>query len=465
MTETHTLLAISPVDGRYAGKTDGLRAIFSEFGLIRYRVLIEVKWLQALAANKQIAEVPSFSDASNQQLNQLIETFSPEDACRIKEIERTTNHDVKAVEYFLAEKIASNDELSAVSPFLHFACTSEDINNLSHALMLKEARDSQLLPVFSALLGSLCELAGKNADLAMLARTHGQTASPTTLGKEIAIFVHRLQRQIEQLSNTPVLGKFNGAVGNFNAHLSAYPQLDWMTISREFVESLGLNWNPHTTQIESHDYIAEYFHCLNRLNTVLLDMSRDIWSYISIAYFKQKAVAGEIGSSTMPHKINPIDFENAEGNLGIANALFSHLSDKLMISRWQRDLSDSTALRNLGVGVAHTLIACESCLKGLRKLEVNEDKIQSDLNAAWEVLAEPLQTVMRRHGIENAYEKLKDLTRGESIDQLKLEAFINSLDLDKTTREQLLELSPASYTGNAAEQTRAIISKARSILE
>ncbi|NKB36679.1 MAG: adenylosuccinate lyase [Gammaproteobacteria bacterium] len=463
MTELHTLLAISPVDGRYANKTDSLRSVFSEFGLIRYRALIEVKWLQTLAANKQITEVPAFSDAANQQLNQLIETFSPEDAARIKEIELTTNHDVKAVEYFLAEKITSNDELAAVSPFLHFACTSEDINNLSHGLMLKEARETHLVPVFSTLLTTLCDLAEQNADLAMLARTHGQTASPTTLGKEIAIFVYRLQRQIEQLSNTPVLGKFNGAVGNFNAHLCAYPELDWMSISKSFVESLGLSWNPHTTQIESHDYIAEYFHCLNRLNIVLLDMCRDIWSYISIAYFKQKAVAGEIGSSTMPHKINPIDFENAEGNLGIANALFSHLSDKLMISRWQRDLSDSTALRNLGVGVAHTLIACESCLKGLRKLEVNEGKIQSDLDAAWEVLAEPLQTIMRRHGIENAYEKLKDLTRGETIDKAKLVAFIDSLELDETSKEQLLDLSPASYTGNAAEQTRSIVSKARSL--
>ncbi len=463
MTEIHTLLAISPVDGRYANKTDALRPVFSEFGLIRYRVLIEVKWLQALAANKQIAEVPAFSDEANQHLTRLSEDFSLEDATRIKEIELTTNHDVKAVEYFLAEKISDNTELAAVAPFLHFACTSEDINNLSHGLMLKEAREAHLLPVFSRLIDSLCQLAEQNADLAMLSRTHGQTASPTTLGKEIAIYVHRLQRQMEHFSDIGVLGKFNGAVGNFNAHLCAYPELDWMSISKEFVESLGLSWNPHTTQIESHDYIAEYFHCLNRLNTVLLDMCRDIWSYISIAYFKQKAVAGEIGSSTMPHKINPIDFENAEGNLGIANALFSHLSDKLMISRWQRDLSDSTALRNLGVGVAHTLIACESCLKGLRKLEVNEVKIQSDLDAAWEVLAEPLQTVMRRHGIENAYEKLKDLSRGESIDQVKLKAFISSLELDKSSKEQLLKLSPASYIGNAGEQTRAIISKARSV--
>ena len=463
MTNIDSLQAISPIDGRYSNKTEGLRPIFSEYGLIQKRLLVEVRWLQSMAANKSIKEVPSLSKASNKELEKLLDNFSLKEAARIKEIEKTTNHDVKAVEYFLAESFADKPELAAMTPFLHFACTSEDINNLGHALMLKEARETQLLPAFSSLLQSMAKLAEDNAELAMLSRTHGQTASPTTLGKEVAIFMHRLHRQFRQFSQLEILGKFNGAVGNFNAHLSAYPFLDWMTISKDFVESLDLQWNPHTTQIESHDYIAEYFHCLNRINNILLDMCRDIWAYISIGYFAQLTRAGEVGSSTMPHKVNPIDFENAEGNLGVANALFSHLADKLSVSRWQRDLSDSTALRNLGVGIAHTLIACESCLKGLGKLEVNKDKISSDLEQAWEVMAEPLQTVMRRHGVDNAYEKLKDLTRGESIDQQKLDEFVETLDLDKPTKEQLQAMSPGTYIGNAVEQTRLIIKNTKKI--
>jgi adenylosuccinate lyase len=456
------LNSISPVDGRYAGKTDALRTIFSEYGLIRFRLLVEVRWLQALSANSDIAEVPVFSTKTMALLDSLIDHFSLSSAERIKEIERTTNHDVKAVEYFLKEQIAENEELKAVSEFLHFACTSEDINNLSHALMLAEARQMHLLPMTRELIDALCDLAEQHAGLSMLARTHGQTASPTTLGKEIAIFVHRLQRQVTQLDAVDTLGKFNGAVGNFNAHLAAYPGLDWMDISRQFVESLGLVWNPHTTQIESHDYIAEYFHSLIRFNNITLDLCRDLWAYVSLGYFKQKTIAGEVGSSTMPHKVNPIDFENAEGNLGIANSLFSHLSEKLVISRWQRDLSDSTALRNIGVGIAHSIIAYQSCLKGLSKLEIDADTISHDLDKAWEVLAEPLQTVMRRHGVEQSYEKLKELTRGQAITQSSLADFINKLTLDEVTKKQLLGLTPASYIGNARQQAEDIVANARS---
>lgn len=461
MIALNALTAISPIDGRYANKTEGLRATFSEYGLIHMRLRVEVRWLQCLSANTDIAEVPGFSANAMTLLDGLVENFSLENAERIKAIERTTNHDVKAVEYFLREQIAENEELKAVSEFLHFACTSEDINNLSQALILAGAREAQLLPMGRELIAALCQLAEQYAGLPMLARTHGQTASPTTVGKEIAIFVHRLQRQVNQFSVVDILGKFNGAVGNFNAHLAAYPDLDWMSISREFVQSLGLVWNPHTTQIESHDYIAEYFHCLIRFNNITLDLCQDLWAYISLGYFRQKATAGEIGSSTMPHKVNPIDFENAEGNLGVANSLFMHLSEKLAISRWQRDLSDSTALRNIGVGIAHSIIAWQSCLKGLGKLEINADKINHDLNSAWEVLAEPVQTVMRRHGVEQSYEKLKELTRGQSITQDSLADFIDKLALDETSKTQLRELTPASYIGNARQQALDIIASVK----
>jgi adenylosuccinate lyase len=461
MTELTTLTAISPIDGRYGHKTELLRETFSEYGLIRFRVLVEIRWILALSNNPDIEEIPVFSKATQSELGDLIDDFSPSDATRIKEIELTTNHDVKAVEYFLKKQFASNIELKSVSEFLHFACTSEDINNLCHALMLNEARSAQLEPVLLELIENLCQLSELNASQPMLARTHGQTASPTTIGKEIAIFVHRLKRQLDQFAEIEVLGKFNGAVGNFNAHLAAYPELDWMEISKNFVESLGLNWNPHTTQIESHDYIAEYFHCLIRINNIVLDFCRDIWAYISMAYFTQISVQGEVGSSTMPHKVNPIDFENAEGNIGIANALFSHLASKLTISRWQRDLSDSTALRNIGVGIAHSLIAYQSCLKGLGKLEVNKSTIQADLDDAWEVLAEPLQTVMRRHGVEDSYEKLKQLTRGNKISKSSLTKFITELSLSEEIKKQLLDLSPDSYIGNAAQQALEIVAKTR----
>jgi adenylosuccinate lyase len=461
MMELNSLTAISPIDGRYGNKTDSLREIFSEYGLIRFRLLVEVRWLQTISANPELSEVPEFSANAMSLLDDLVDGFSLNDAERIKEIERTTNHDVKAVEYFLREKIADNDELNNVAEFLHFACTSEDINNISHALMLRDARNTVLNPVSGELIEALCQLVEPHAGLAMLARTHGQTASPTTLGKEIAVFVHRLGRQLEQLQKLGTLAKFNGAVGNFNAHLAAYPDLDWMNISKNFVESLGLKWNPHTTQIESHDYIAEYFHTVIRFNNIVLDLCRDLWAYISIGYFKQKTVDGEIGSSTMPHKVNPIDFENAEGNIGIANSLFSHLADKLAVSRWQRDLSDSTALRNIGVGIAHSVIAYQSCLKGLSKLEINKQTISEDLDKAWEVLAEPLQTVMRRYGVEQSYEKLKQLTRGQSISQSSLTEFINKLSLDASVMKQLLDLTPASYVGNAEQQALDIIDKAR----
>ena len=458
-----SLTAISPIDGRYGGKTQALRDIFSEFGLVKRRLQVEVRWLQAMSLHPGISEVPRLSERANNLLEKLLSDFSIEDAEKVKEIEATTNHDVKAVEYFLRDAIQSDTELSAISEFLHFSCTSEDINNLCHALMLRECRDLHLLPMLDSLLQSLAEIAETHANTAMLSRTHGQTASPTTLGKEIAIFIHRIHRQLEQLKNQPILGKFNGAVGNFNAHLAAYPELDWMTISRDFVESLGLDWNPHTTQIESHDYIAEYFACLARVNNILLDLCRDIWAYISIGYFQQKLVEGEVGSSTMPHKVNPIDFENAEGNLGIANSLFHHLGDKLAVSRWQRDLSDSTALRNIGVGLAHSQIALQSCIKGLAKLQVNTKAISADLDNSWEVIAEPLQTVMRKHGIEQSYEKLKSLTRGESIQQSDIHDFVNELDIDEKSREQLLALTPSSYVGNASAQALEILARLKGV--
>ncbi|MEW3819076.1 adenylosuccinate lyase [Pseudomonas aeruginosa] len=452
-----SLTAVSPVDGRYAGKTSSLRPIFSEYGLIRFRVMVEVRWLQRLAAHAGIPEVAPFSAEANALLDSLASDFQLEHAERIKEIERTTNHDVKAVEYLLKEQAAKLPELAAVSEFIHFACTSEDINNLSHALMLREGRDSVLLPLMRQIAEAIRELAVKFADVPMLSRTHGQPASPTTLGKELANVVYRLERQIKQVAGIELLGKINGAVGNYNAHLSAYPEVDWEANARQFIEGdLGLTFNPYTTQIEPHDYIAELFDAIARFNTILIDFDRDVWGYISLGYFKQKTVAGEIGSSTMPHKVNPIDFENSEGNLGIANALFQHLASKLPISRWQRDLTDSTVLRNLGVGIAHSIIAYEASLKGIGKLELNAQRIAEDLDACWEVLAEPVQTVMRRYGVENPYEKLKKLTRGKGISAEALQTFIEELAIPAEAKVELKKLTPAGYVGNAAAQAKRI---------
>ena len=451
-----SLTAISPLDGRYNDKTADLRPIFSEYGLMRHRVLVEVRWLQLLAGNAAIAEVPGLSQHAGTVLDHVAENFTLEDAQRIKNIETTTNHDVKAVEYFLKEKMAGNRELEAIAEFTHFACTSEDINNLAYALMLREARSQIILPVMDEVIAAITRLAHQYADQAMLSRTHGQPASPTTLGKEMANVVHRLKRQRQQLLGVSVLGKINGAVGNYNAHLVTYPDVDWEALARDFVTGLGLEWNPYTTQIEPHDYIAEYFDAVSRFNTVVLDFCRDVWSYISIGYFKQKTVANEVGSSTMPHKVNPIDFENAEGNLGLANALFHHLSNKLPVSRWQRDLTDSTVLRNLGVGVAHSTLAYRSALKGISKLEADPQRMAGDLEACWEVLAEAIQTVMRRYGIETPYEKLKDLTRGQAITAQKLHAFIKGLDIPSAEKERLLTLAPGGYIGNAPEQARRI---------
>lgn len=454
--ELSGLTAISPVDGRYGSKTQDLRPIFSEFGLIRHRVLVEVRWLQMLAANPDIKEVPALGGHANNVLEKIVDDFGVEEAQRVKNIERTTNHDVKAVEYFLKEKIAGNKELESVSEFIHFACTSEDINNLSHALMLREARTQALLPQMDNIINAITKLAHEHAEQPMLSRTHGQPASPTTLGKEMANVVYRLKRQREQLSDTPLLGKINGAVGNYNAHLSAYPEIDWPAVAEKFITDLGLQWNPYTIQIEPHDYIAEFFDAVARFNNILLDFDRDVWSYISLGYFKQKTVAGEVGSSTMPHKVNPIDFENSEGNLGIANAIFNHLSNKLPVSRWQRDLTDSTVLRNLGTGVAHSVIAYQSSLRGIGKLEANPDLINNDLDNTWEVLAEPVQTVMRRYGIENPYEKLKEMTRGKGITQESLQKFIKGLDIPDDAKKRLLEMTPASYIGNAVTQAKNI---------
>lgn len=450
-----TLTSISPIDGRYGDKTGPLKSIFSEFGLIKYRVLVEVRWLQAISMNSQISEVPEFSSESNAVLSSITNNFSLEDAKAIKEIEKTTNHDVKAVEYFLKEKVSAVPELHNASEFIHFACTSEDINNLSHALMLEDGREVLLNEMRKAL-NLISDLAKDNADIAMLSRTHGQTASPTTIGKEMANFSYRLMRQIEQLNNVQIMGKFNGAVGNFNAHLSAYPEIDWPHVSKDFIESLGINYSPYSSQIESHDYIAEYFHALNRFNTIMIDFCRDVWGYISLGYFTQKTIEGEIGSSTMPHKVNPIDFENAEGNLGLAIAIGEHFATKLPVSRWQRDLSDSTVLRNLGVGCAHSLISYASITKGILKLEVNESKLMADLNEAWEVLAEPIQTVMRRYGVENPYEKLKSLTRGKTIDAKILADFISSLDIPQEAKDELLKLTPSNYIGEAIKLAREI---------
>ncbi|WP_237056495.1 adenylosuccinate lyase [Microbulbifer sediminum] len=454
--ELSALTAVSPIDGRYESKTAALRDIFSEYGLIRARVEVEVRWLQQLSRHDEVAEVPAFSAATDKLLDDIIARFSIEDAARIKDIEATTNHDVKAVEYFLKEKIAGNEELDRVSEFVHFACTSEDINNLSHALMLRAGRDQVLLPAMNQIVNKVAELARDFADVPMLSRTHGQTASPTTVGKELANVVARLRRQVKQIHDVELLGKINGAVGNYNAHLSAYPDVDWQANAEEFVQSLGLSWNPYTTQIEPHDYIAELFDAICRFNTILIDFDRDIWGYISLGYFKQKVVAGEVGSSTMPHKVNPIDFENSEGNLGLANAVFQHLASKLPISRWQRDLTDSTVLRNMGVGAGYAAIAYAATLKGLGKLEINRARLEEDLDNAWEVLAEPIQTVMRRYHIEEPYEKLKALTRGQGINQETLKAFIDNLEIPEEAKQSLHALTPAGYIGNAVAQAEKI---------
>jgi adenylosuccinate lyase len=445
--ELEPLTAISPVDGRYAEKTSDLRAVFSEYGLIRHRVLVEVRWLQALAAHVEIPEVPAFSQEANHRLNDIVDSFDLDSAARVKAIEGTTNHDVKAVEYFLKEQIQDSPELVAVQEFIHFACTSEDINNLAYALMLLDARTRCLLPVMDELIESIRGLAHRYASQPMMSHTHGQPASPTTLGKEMAVFAARLKKHRAQIADVPLFGKMNGAVGNYNAHLAAYPSLDWPSLANTFVSEMGLQWNPHTTQIEPHDYMAELFHAQARFNSTLIDFCRDVWAYVSLGYFKQKAVEDEVGSSTMPNKVNPIDFENAEGNLGVANALLEHMAGKLPISRLQRDLSDSTVLRNLGVGAAHSLIAYRSCLRGIAKLEVDRQALARDLDDAWEVLAEPIQTVMRRHGIDKPYERLKALTRGRCVDRQTLHAFIESLDLPAEAKTRLLALTPASYVG------------------
>lgn len=449
-----SLTAVSSVDGRYAGRTTALREIFSEYGLIRYRVIVEIRWFQALAACDDIPQVKALGTSANDYLEGLIENFGLEAAKRVKAIEATTNHDVKAVEYYLKECFAGQEELRTLSEFLHFACTSEDINNLSYALMMADARQRVWLPLFADIEAALKTRAHESADVPMLSRTHGQTASPTTLGKEFANVVARLGRQTTVLAQQPILGKINGAVGNFNAHITACPDVDWPRFARGFIESLGLEWNPWTTQIEPHDWMAECFHTLERYNTILIDLCRDIWAYISIGYFTQKTIAGEVGSSTMPHKVNPIDFENAEGNLGVANALLTHLAGKLPVSRWQRDLTDSTVLRTIGTAAGHGSIAYASLLKGLGKLQVNTARLAEDLDNSWEVLAEPIQTVMRLHGIENPYEQLKALTRGKAISAEVLAEFIEALDIPDEARKQLLDLTPAGYIGNAPDMAR-----------
>jgi len=449
------LTAISPIDGRYGRKTECLRSVFSEYGLMYHRVLVEVRWLQTLSACSDVGEVPGFSQSANDFLDAIVDDFDPSQAQCIKDIEQTTNHDVKAVEYYLKQRLADNSELDAVSEFVHFACTSEDINNLSHALMLQAGR-AELTKVVGELVDLITDMAHRYADIPMISRTHGQAASPTTLGKEMANVAYRIRRQLQQLEAIELLGKFNGAVGNYNAHYSAYPDSDWPALTETFVKSLGLGWNPYTTQIEPHDYMAELFDTLARLNTILIDFSRDIWGYISIGYFNQNTIAGEVGSSTMPHKVNPIDFENAEGNFGMANAILAHLGQKLPISRWQRDLTDSTLLRNLGSGFGHILIALDSLKRGIGKLEMNADAIQADLDQNWGVLAEPIQTVMRRYGVKQPYEKLKVLTRGQTIDAGIIREFVESLDIPEHAKQYLKQLTPATYTGNAVELARNI---------
>ena len=451
-----SLSALSPLEGRYAAKTDKLRPILSEAGFMHHRVMVEIAWLQALA-QAGFAEIKPFSVEASTHLDDLAAGFDEEDAARIKEIEAVTNHDVKAVEYWLKEKVKDVPELVAASEFIHFGCTSEDINNTSHGMMLKAARDTVLLPALQAIIAKLTEIAHVNAELPMLSRTHGQTASPTTLGKEFANVVARLQRAVKRIADVEILGKMNGAVGNYNAHLSAYPGFDWPAFSKDVIESrLGLTFNPYTIQIEPHDYMAEMFDAIARANTVLLDLNRDIWTYVSLGYFKQKLKAGEIGSSTMPHKVNPIDFENSEGNLGLANAVLRHMAEKLPVSRMQRDLTDSTVLRNIGVGFGYALLAYDSCLRGLNKLEVNAARLEADLDASWEVLAEPVQTVMRRYGIENPYEQLKELTRGKGITREALQEFIGKLAVPQEAKDLLLQMTPANYTGLAAQLAKAI---------
>ena len=452
-----TLNALSPLDGRYQTKLDALRPYFSEYALIKHRAWVEVEWLKALAAAKELAEIAPFSAETISELNQAITHFSEADASQVKAIEARTNHDVKALEYWLKEKFDGNPEVKKASEFIHFACTSEDINNLSHGLMLKSARDAVMLPFLADLMARLSELSLQLANQPMLSRTHGQTASPTTMGKELANVLYRLQRQQKQLQSNDILGKINGAVGNFNAHLSAYPHFDWESFAKQFVEGLGLTYNPMTIQIEPHDYMAELYDTLARINTILIDLNRDIWGYISVGYFKQKVKAGEIGSSTMPHKVNPIDFENSEGNLGLANAVLRHMAEKLPISRWQRDLTDSTVLRNMGVAFGYTLLGYDSCLRGLNKLEINPEKLAQDLDSSWEVLAEPIQTVMRRYGIENPYEQLKELTRGKGgINKVSLHTFISGLNIPADAKQALLEMTPASYIGKAVELAKRV---------
>ena len=454
-----TLTAINPIDGRYGDKTAELRPYFSEFGLIYYRVYVEIRWFQFLASQRKIKELPALGDEENNFLEKLIVDFDETEAAIVKSNEATTNHDVKAVEYYLKSKFVGSgiSSLEKNIEFIHFACTSEDINNLSHALMLKDGRDNVLRPLMDDLNQKLAEFARDYANLPMLSRTHGQTATPTTLGKEFANVVARLRRQVKQLGAVQIMGKINGAVGNLNAHQVTYPDLDWLAMSEQFVSSLGIIWNPYTTQIEPHDYMAEMFQAMSRFNTILIDFNRDIWSYISIGYFKQRKVEGETGSSTMPHKVNPIDFENSEGNLGIANAIFGHLSEKLPISRWQRDLTDSTVLRNMGTGLAYSLLSYKSTLKGLGKLEINPTALAEDLNRSWEILAEPIQTIMRRHGVEEPYEKLKELTRGQSLKQESIEQMLETLDIPESARALIRELTPMNYTGLASELVEKLL--------
>ena len=450
------LTALSPIDGRYAAKVDPLRAQFSEFGLIRRRLQIEIEWLKALAAEPHLSEIPAFSSATVAELNQVVSAFGTEQAQEVKDIEATTNHDVKALEYWIRKKLANNPEVMRVAEFIHFACTSEDINNLSHALMLKAARDEVMLPGLDRVIARLRDLAHEHAALPMMSRTHGQPATPTTLGKEMANVAYRLERGRARMAGVSLQGKINGAVGNYNAHLAAYPDFDWENFSRRFIESLGLEFNPYTIQIEPHDAMAELFDAFARANTILIDLDRDVWGYISLGFFKQKLKAGEVGSSTMPHKVNPIDFENSEGNLGLANAVLRHLSEKLPISRWQRDLTDSTVLRNMGVALGYTLLAYDSLLRGLNKLEADADRLHADLDANWELLAEPIQTVMRRYGIANPYEKLKELTRGQRVSREDMQSFVKTLEIPIHAKEELLKLTPWDYLGKAAELARRI---------
>jgi adenylosuccinate lyase len=456
MPETHQLLAISPVDGRYADKCLPLQEIFSEFGLIKYRILVEIRWLKALSLHPDFTALPPLDEDAIALLDDMFALFSLQDAVAVKENEKVTNHDVKAVEYFIKQKMKTYESLKSALEFVHFACTSEDINNLAYALMIHEGRSAVMLPAMQSVVNQIIALAHRYADIPMLSRTHGQTASPTTLGKEMANVAARLSRQLKQVSDTAIPGKINGAVGNYNAHAVACPEVDWPDFSQRFVNDLGLQWSPYTTQIEPHDYLAELFNALCRFNTILIDFSRDVWGYISIGYFRQKTKAGEVGSSTMPHKVNPIDFENAEGNLGLANAILAHLAEKLPISRWQRDLTDSTVLRNIGMGFAHTLIALKALEKGIGKLEINPDKLQDDLDHSWEVLAEAIQTVMRLHGCPEPYEQLKELTRGKVIDRELLQGFISELSIPEADKTRLLELTPSSYTGYARKLAESI---------